>query len=124
MNNYQYDNPLRESYTVHAAALSGGAAVLRTIYGPAGKVGRVVNVSHTVTTGVTVAAASVTVGPNGAASPVTHTVPISSAAAGVAIPRADLVGQTELAADTAVEIATGGEATAGAADLVVTIEWY
>lgn len=123
MNNYQYDKPLRETYQVHAADLTG-AAVLATVLGPAGKVGRVVNVSSFNTTGVTVAAATVTVGPNGAASPPTLTIPISAIDTGLAIPRANLVGQTELAADTEVEIATGGEATAGVAELVVTVEWY
>ena len=123
MNSYQYDKPLLETYTVLAGVLTS-AAVLRTIIGPAGMKGRVVNISSLVTTGVTAAASTVTVGPNGGSSVPTHTVPISSAGASLAIPRANLRSKTELVADTEVEIATGGEATAGAANLVVSIEWY
>lgn len=125
MNNYQYDKPLRETYRFAAATLTAAAVVGRFI-GPAGKVGRIVNVSDLVTTGVTVAAAVVTVGPNGAASPVSHTVPIAAANLGHAISRtaATLLAQTELPADTVVEVASDGGPTAGAADLIVVVEWY
>lgn len=118
-----YDNALRETYRFAAASIASAAVVGRLV-GPVGKRGRVVNVSTVVTTGVTDAGGTVTVGPNGAASPVTHTVPISSANAVLAIPVADLVGETDLAADTLVEITAGGEPTAGAADIVVTIDWF
>ena len=123
MSSQNYDNALRETYRFPAATISAAAVVGRLV-GPAGKTGRVVNVSHVVTTDVTVAAGTVTVGPNGAASPVTHTVPISAANAAVAIPATSLKGQTLLAADTLVEVAAGGEPTAGAADLIVTIDWF
>lgn len=135
MSGQFYDNALRETYRFPAATLSAAAVVGRFI-GPAGKRGRIVNVSHIVTTGVTVAAAAVTVGVNGATSPVSHTVPISSANAGAAIPAASLKGQVEgsdglatgeiaeLAADTVVEVASDGGPTAGAADLVVTVDWF
>lgn len=127
LGNHSYDSPLRETYRFPAATLSSAAVVGRLI-GPAGRVGRVVNVSHVVTTNVTVAAAAVTVGNNGEASPVTHTVPISSANAAAAIARDDSTllgqGETYLAADTLVEVASDGGPTAGAADLIVTIDWY
>jgi hypothetical protein len=120
-----YDNALRETYRVPGASLTGGAAVLDRVIGPAGKRGRVVNVSHVVTTGVTVAASTVTIDTNaGVTTPVAHTVPISSADAGAAIAAASLAGQTELPADTVVEIQTDGASTAGAVDLVVTIDWF
>lgn len=130
-----YDNALRETYRFAAATLSAAAVVGRFI-GPAGKRGRITNVSHVVTTDVTVAAAVVTIGVNGASNPVSHTVPISSANAAVAIPKASLSGQVEgtdglasgeiaeLAADTLVEVASNGGPTAGAADLIVTVDWF
>lgn len=123
MSSQFYDNALRETYRFPAATISAAAVVGRLV-GPVGKRGRVVNVSTVVTTGVTVAAGTVTVGPNGAASPVTHTVPISSANAVLAIPAASLKGVTDLAADTLVEVAAGGEPTAGAADIIVTVDWF
>lgn len=123
MSGQFYDNALRETYRFPAAVLTAAAVVGRFI-GPKGKTGRVVNVSHVVTTGVTVAAASVTVGNNGATTPVAHTVPISAANAAVALAYASLQSKDALAADTLVEVATGGEATAGAADLIVTVDWY
>jgi hypothetical protein len=127
MNNYQYDKPLREHYVYPAAALTSAAVVGRFI-GPAGKVGRVVNVSHIVTTD-TDAAAVVTVDTNaGLASPVVHTVPNAPGQyTGGAIARDDatLLAQTELPADTVVEVqADGGPTATGEADLHVTVEWY
>jgi len=135
MSSQFYDNALRETYRVKAATVSG-AAVVDSFIGPAGKVGRIVNVSHVVTTDVTVAAANITVGNNGASNPVTHDIPVSVAGAAEAIPAADLKGQVDgtdglaageialLAADTLVEVASDGGATAGAADLLVTVDWY
>ena len=125
MNSYQYDKPLRESYRLPAAATTT-AGVLGRFIGPAGRVGRVVNISHIVTTAVTVAADVISVGPNGAAAPVLHSVGVSLIAAGGAISRtaASLLAQTELPADTVVEIATNGASTLGAADINVTVEWY
>lgn len=127
MDSSGYDKGILETYRFPAASLIGGAAVVGRFIGPKGKTGRVVNLSHIVTTGVTVAAASVTVGENGATNPISHTVPISSAGAGVAVARSTFLSQPatdELPADTVVEVATGGEATAGAADLVVSVNWY
>lgn len=123
MSGQFYDNALRETYRFPAATISAAAVVGRLI-GPAGKVGRVVNISTVVTTDVTVAAGTVTVGNNGAAAPATHTVPVSAANAALAAPYADLQGNDALAADTLVEVAAGGEPTAGAADIIVTVDWY
>lgn len=125
MNNYQYDKPLRETYSALAVDLTS-AAVEQTILGPAGMQGRVVNISGFLTTGATVAASTVTVGPNAAATPVTLDVAIAAINTGTAIPRANssMLNQTLLAADTEVEIASGGEATAGVMNVTVTIEWF
>lgn len=125
MNSYQYDNPLRMTYRFAAAALASAAIVGRVI-GPKGKVGRVAGLEVITTTATTVAACTLTVGPNGAASPVNLDIPITAINLGVAIERDEdtLIQQTELAADTLVEITAGGECTAGAGDLLVTIEWY
>jgi len=124
MSAQHYANALRETYRYPAASLASAAVVGRFI-GPAGKTGRVVNVAHVVTTDVTVAAGAVTVDTNaGLTSPVSHTVPVSAANAAVAVPYASLKGQTELPADTVVEVQADGAPTAGAADLVVTVDWY
>lgn len=130
-----YDAPLRETYRFAAATISAAAVVGRFV-GPVGKRGRVANVSTVVTTGVTDLAGTITVGNNGAANPVTITVPVSSANAVLAIPASGLALQVEgsdglstgeikeLVANTLVEVAAGGECTAGAADIIVTVDWY
>jgi hypothetical protein len=124
MNNYQYDKPLRETYQYPAAALTSAAVVGRFI-GPEGRKGRVVNVSHVVTTD-TDDAAVVTVDTNaGLAVPVTADVANAPGQyTGGSTVKADVVGQTELPADTVVEVQADGVPTAGAADLTVTVEWY
>jgi hypothetical protein len=117
-----YSNPETAVYRFPAAVLTS-AAVVGRIVGPEGRKGRVVDISHVVTTGVTVAAASVTVGSN--ADPdayATGSVPVSSVnSVGNG---ATKVQNHEIPADSLVEIATDGGATAGAADLLVMINWY
>jgi len=117
-----YSNPTSATYRFPAAALAT-AAIIGRIVGPAGKSGRLVDVASVVTTGVTAAAVTVDVGTTGAvASAGTATIPVSAAAA--VSNNAVLVSQHILAADTVVEVSTNGECTAGAADLLVTIDWY
>ena len=122
---YTYDNPLRESYYLPAADIAGGG-VLGNFVGPKGKVGRVANVSYVLTVAATVADSDLTVGPNGAATPVTVTVPFTASAIGSndATAQADLKGQTDLAADTVVEVASDGGSTAGTGNIVVTVDWF
>jgi len=112
------------NYQLAAAAIST-AARLATLIGPAGKVGRLKSITSAVTTGVTDAAGTVTVGTAGD--------PDSAGTLTVAISSADavqndvvLVAATTavLAADTAFVIDVGGECTAGAADITVAITWY
>jgi hypothetical protein len=122
---YTYDKALRESYYLPAAAIAAGG-VLGSFVGPKGKVGRVANVSYVLTTAATVADSVLTVGPNGAATPVSLTVPFTGSAIGAndATTSADLYGQVELAADTVVEVASDGGSTAGVGNIVVTVDWY
>jgi len=124
MSSQFYDQGLRETYRFPAASLTAAAVVGRFI-GPAGKVGRVVNVSSVVTTTLTVDAAALTVGNNGAALPATHGIPtLTTADTGQASTYAELQGNTDLAADTVVELAADGAPGVGAADVVVTVDWY
>ena len=116
-----YSNPTSCTYRFPAATLSS-AAIVGRIVGPAGMTGRLVDVASVVTTGVTVAAVTVDVGTTGAvASAGTATIGISSANA--VDNGAVLVEEHVLAADTVVEVSANGECTAGAADLLVTIDW-
>mgnify|MGYP001821412841 CR=1 FL=1 len=111
------------TYRFSALTVSGGAVVGR-VQGPAGKVGRVVGFEYILTTGVTVAAAGITVGENGAAAPFTTSMPIAAINTGGAATKAQLKAGSELPADTVIEIADDGAATAGAADIALTVQWY
>lgn len=128
-----YDNADQRVYRFPAVTISA-AAVVGRIIGPAGKVGRVRGMEYIVTTGVTVAASSVTVGNNGAVAPAAISIPIASANDGGAMTAAEVkaagaavvagTNDVELAADTVVEIASDGGSTAGAVDLVVNVDWF
>lgn len=119
-----YDEPIYATYNVNAATLSSAAELLQ-IAGPAGKQGRVVDVTCVVTTGVTDAANSITVGTTSDGDAyATLSVPVSSADA-VANDATILTDDDNLiAADSAVVVATGGECTAGAGSVAVTIAWF
>lgn len=119
-----YHDPVYATYQLDAAALTSAATLLK-VAGPAGKVGRLVGITSVVTTGVTVAAASVTVGSATDADAYgTLTVPISSADAVSNDPTLTAVDDNLIPADSLVAIATGGEATAGNANLAVHIAWF
>jgi hypothetical protein len=134
MSGQFYDNAQNRTYTVLAASLIGGAAILQTMQGPAGKIGRVRGIEYLLTTGITVAASTITVGANGAVAPAVCSAEVAAIATGGAMTAAELrlagakqvagVNDVELAADTPFEIATGGEATAGAGNIVVSIDWF
>lgn len=119
-----YDQPIYQTYFVNAATLSTAATLMR-FAGPLGKQGRVVDVSCTVTTGVTAAANSITVGSVADADAyATLSVPISAANA-VANSAVILTGDDNLIpANGPVLVATGGEATAGAGSVAVTVAWF
>lgn len=119
-----YSSPMTCTYRFSAATLSSTDTVGRLI-GPSGKSGRLEDVAVLVTTGVTVAATTVTVGTE--ADPDAYgvlTVPISSANAGSNGVVTTAATTDVLPADTVVAIAAGGECSAGAGDILVTISWY
>ena len=120
-----YENPIVITHVLPAEALTGGVGVARTILGPEGKKGRLVGIAAVVTTDVTVAAASVDVGISDDTDKYgTLSVPISSAGSGVNNATINDTDANMMPADTVVEIGTDGAATAGAADLAVTIAWF
>jgi hypothetical protein len=117
-----YSNPTNTTYRFTAASLIASATLGRII-GPAGMTGRLLDIGYALTTGVTVAASSIRVGSVGTTNAYgTLAVPIAAI---------DTVGNTmvrgatiDIPKDTAVLIGSGGGATAGAADIIVTIDWY
>lgn len=117
-----YSEPKTSVYRFPAAVLST-AAVIGRIMPPAGMAGRVVDIATIVTTGVTVAPSTVQVGvtatPNAYS---TLTVPVSSANDGAN--GASGVASHIIPANAVVDVYAGGECTAGAADVLVTIDWY
>jgi len=117
-----YENPLTAVYRFPAATVSS-AAVVGRIVGPLGKRGRVVGVGSVVTTNVTAAAANINIGSATDADAYgTSAIPISSAnaVANAFTP----VYNHEIPANEVVNVAAGGESTAGAADLLVMVDWY
>lgn len=117
-----YSTPTTGTYRFPAQTLTTGATLGRII-GPKGKHGRVNAVGVVVTTGVTVAATTVTVGTEADVDAYASlTVPVTAANLGVNGPT--LVSGHELPADTIVAVATGGGCTAGAGDILVIIDWY
>lgn len=121
---YAYDNPIQVSYRFAAVTVSA-AGVLGRMAGPAGRAGRVLNISAVVTTDVTVAPALITVDTNaGLTDPASLTLPVAAANAVAGSLQADTEGASELPADTAIELQSDGGATAGAADITVTIGWF
>lgn len=120
-----YSNPTTITYRLPAATLSTAATIGRFI-GPSGLQGSLVDICSVVTTAVTVAANTVTVGTAGDPNAYgTLTVAISSANAvqnGATL--VTTAGANLLAADTLHVINTGGECTAGAGDILVTVDWF
>ncbi|MCP4145393.1 MAG: hypothetical protein GY752_08935 [bacterium] len=119
-----YDNPIYMTYTLDAASIASAADLL-DVAGPKGKTGRVVAIAMVVTTGVTVAAGTVVVGDGTTANKYgTMTAPIASADA-VANDFTDAHSDSNLiAADSRLVIGAGGECTAGAGNIAVTVAWF
>jgi hypothetical protein len=135
MSGQFYDGgKLSRTYGPITADFIGAANVDARIQGPAGKVGRVRGIEYILTTGVTVAASSITVGVNAAVAPASCAVPIAAINTGGAMTAAELaaagapavagVNDVELPADTVVEIGNTGGSTAGAGLVYVTIDWF
>ena len=119
-----YANPIRATYFVQAATLSSAAELLN-IAGPSGKQGRLVDISVFVTTGVTFAAALLSLGSTTDGDAYgTLSVPVT-AADGVVNGATSLTDDDNLIpADAAVVLATDGGCTAGAGSIAVTIDWF
>lgn len=123
----------RRTYRFAAATLSA-AAVVGRIIGPLGKLGRVRGFETVLTTATTVAVCNVTIGVNGATAPSSFQIPVLAinlghvaSAAELALSGADEVAGTNdviLTADTVIEVASDGGCTAGAGDLLVTVDWF
>lgn len=115
---------ISSTYRFPAAALAS-AATLGHIVGPKGKTGRLMGVGSVVTTAVTTAASEVRIGVAATAAKYgTLSVPVSSVAAVANGAVINAVDDNLIAADSAVVISTDGEAAAGAADLLVYIDWF
>lgn len=112
------------TYTISAATLSTDADLLK-IAGPYGKSGRVIGVECCVTTAVTVAANLISIG-SGSDEDAYATLSVAvGAAETVANNFTDLTSDSNLiTADTAVLVHTGGECTAGAGTITLTISWF
>jgi len=108
-----------------AALTVSAAAVIGRIQGPAGKIGRITGFEYNLTTGVTTAAAAITLDTNaGLTAPFATTMPVAAINTGGAATLAQLKAGDELPADTIVELASDAAAGAGAADVIITINWY
>ena len=119
-----YDNPIRITYQLDAATISASADLLKFV-GPAGLQGKIAAMSSVVTTAVTVAATLIDVGTAGDDDAFAEmTVPISSADAVLNTFTNHTDDDNLLAADTLVVISAGGECTAGAANITLTIDWF
>jgi len=133
MSGQFYDNADRRVYHFLGVAIDTGT-ILGTFQGPPGKSGRVRAIDFAITVDTTVAVTVLTVGVNAAVAPATVTVPIG--AAGVigqmtaaqidAAGAAEVVGTNDviLTADTVIELTTNQGATAGDADVYVTVDWF
>ena len=117
-----YSNPTTITYRFPAASVIAAATLGRFI-GPNGMVGRLLDVAYVVTTGVTVAASNIIVGSAGDTDAYgTLAVPVAAANA---VGNGVTHGVTEdLPADTVVLVGSAGGATAGAVDILVTVDWY
>lgn len=128
-----YDNADRRVYHFLSVAIDTGT-ILGTFQGPPGKRGRVRAIDFTIAIDTTVAVTDLTVGVNGAVAPATVQVPIGvagvigqmTAAQLAAAGAAEVVGVNDviLTADTVIELTTDQGATAGDADVFVTVDWY
>ena len=133
MSGQFYDNADRRVYQFLNVAVDTGTVLGRFI-GPPGKVGRVRGMEFIIINATTVDVAVITCGVNGATLPAAMTIPIASADVGGAMTAAQIaaagapevagVNDVELTADTVIEVETDQGATAGDADLTITVDWF
>lgn len=117
---------IQATYQYDAATLSS-AAVLDRIVGPENMIGEVTGVSVLCTTGLTGTEGTLNIGNSGNASAFrTLTLPNTSAnerVAGVLSYPTGGKGAPSIAKNEVVEVSAGGEPTAGAGNIFITIEW-
>lgn len=120
-----YDQPLRMTYQIDAAAVDTLSANLLSVAGPEGLQGRLESIVAVNTTGVTGAASAVEIG-DGTTTDLFGSleVPISSADAVANTTVVSTLDETLIPADSRVVISTDGAATAGDANIFVTIAWF
>lgn len=117
-----YSNPICATYRFPAASTTS-AAVVGRISGPAGKTGRLVGASYVITTATTVTAPVVHIGSGSDAD--AYGILTMAVAAANAIGNTVTRGVTpEIPASDVVNVAIATTSTAGAADLIVYIDWY
>jgi hypothetical protein len=116
-----YSDSKISTYRILAATLSA-AAILDRIKGPAGAVGRLIDLQVLVTTTTTTNPNTIDVGLLGdVAAYGTHTTPVTVADLGA---NGIVRGATEkIPADSVIEISTNGECVAGVGDITVMIDW-
>lgn len=119
-----YDQPLRITYLLLAVSLSSAADLLK-IAGPAGREGRVQSISTVLTTGVTTNPSDIDVGDGSTGDKYASLVVPVSATDSIANDPTILTGDdVPIPADSLVVISTDGAAAAGAANVVVVIDWF
>lgn len=120
-----YDHPLQVTYKFPASAVLSTAGVAGRFIGPKGKRGRVLACEGLLTTATTDAASTITVGTAAApADALSIDVPVQAINTGVQADEAKIRAGKDLAPDTVYQVAGGGEATAGAADITLTVGWF
>lgn len=119
-----YNDPIYATYNVNAATLSTAAELIQCV-GPVGHKGRVDGVTCVVTTAVTDAANTVTVGTTSDGDAyATLTVAVGAADTYANNPTILTDDDNLIPANGVVVVATGGECTAGAGSVAVTIAWF
>jgi len=120
------------SHIIHAtyrfaAASVASDAVIGRIVGPVGMRGKITSMTAMATTTITTTPGTLTAGHSGnAAAYMTLSLPLTAAPLridGVLSIPYDRGGYPGSNPDRVIEIAAGGEPTAGAADICVTVEW-
>ncbi len=128
-----YDNALQTQHDAAAAAIDTGPGTLLTFGGPAGKVGRVLDISIDITVALTVTDTLMDIGESGGdvdAQLSDWTLAFTGSGVGdrLAPSRDDSVVAldqgVDIAADTDTIVQTNGAATAGDGDIRVLAAWW
>jgi hypothetical protein len=120
-----YSDGIKTPVVALANASVSTAADIAQIVGPVGKKGRIRAVSIVTTTATTDAISNINIGT--VADPDAYgviAIPITAIDLAVQVTAAQLAAILDLPADTVILISGGGEATAGAVDLALDIEWF